>query len=109
MNNLESIFNSIQFQHSLDTIVSSVKDDARNSPNEKTIETRFDNYLYHLFQGYFVPLGYEYSPIKEKNIISVKSGRIDTALSNVLIEFKQPKALSSKKIRNLQFLKHYHI
>lgn len=97
MNNLESIFNSIEFKNSLTFIVESVKSDAKNSPNEKTIETRFDNYLYQLFQEYFVKLGYEYSPVKEKSVISVRSGRIDTALSNVLIEFKQPKTLSSKK------------
>ena len=97
MNNLESIFNSIEFKNSLTLIVESVKNDAKNSPNEKTIETRFDNYFYQLFQKYFVKLGYEYSPIKEKSVISVRSGRIDTALSNVLIEFKQPKTLSSKK------------
>lgn len=97
MNNLESIFNSPEFKNSLNTIVVAVKNDAKNSPNEKTIETRFDNYLYELFQRFFVKLGYEYSPVKEKSIIAVKAGRIDTALSNVLIEFKQPKTLSSKK------------
>lgn len=40
MNNLESIFNSIEFKNSLTLIVESVKNDAKNSPNEKTIETR---------------------------------------------------------------------
>lgn len=97
MNNLESIFNSMDFKNSLNDIVISVKHDAKTSPNEKTIETRFDNYLYQLFQQYFIHLGYDYNPIKEKSVISVKSGRIDTALSNVLIEFKQPKTLSSRK------------
>ncbi|WP_254492604.1 Eco57I restriction-modification methylase domain-containing protein [Bartonella sp. B1099] len=97
LNTLESVFNNKDFISELEKITQKVKEDASTAPNEKTIETRFDNYLYALFERFFSELDFEYKPIKEKNIVTFKSGRVDTALANVLIEFKQPSKLSSDK------------
>lgn len=97
---LESVFVNKNFINSLNQIIVEIKDNAKIiADNEKTIETSFDSRLYALFKEFFSPLGYEYNPHKEKNIVSFKSGRVDTALNNVLIEFKQPRTLSSKKDR----------
>lgn len=94
---LESIFHDENFIASLTKTMNEIKEYARFADNEKSIETHFDNRIYMLFQHFFHILGYDYSPNKEKSIVSLNSGRVDTALANVLIEFKQPKTLSSEK------------
>lgn len=99
LSTLEGVFSNKDFNSALQDIVRKVKEDAASAPNEKTIESRFDSYLYALFENFFKPLGFEYKPTKEKTIhqsvIKIKTGRVDTALSNVLVEFKQPSQLSS--------------
>ncbi|MDH2926678.1 Eco57I restriction-modification methylase domain-containing protein [Lonepinella koalarum] len=106
---LERVFSNERFQYELNKVVIDVKEQALIAPNEKTIETKFDNLLYKLFDEFFKPLGYEYRPIKEQSIaqptsnLSLKTTRVDTALENVLIEFKQPKTLYSQKAKEKAF------
>lgn len=95
---LESVFADEGFTKDLTNIMINIKDYANLvAENEKSIETQFDMHIFSLFQTFFKPLGYQYNPHKEKNIVTYKSGFIDTALTNVLIEFKQPSTLSSER------------
>jgi hypothetical protein len=94
---LESVFANEQFISSLTSLMIEIKDYAKIAENEKSIETQFDMRVFSLFKKFFSSLGYEYNPNKEKNIVTFKSGRVDTALTNVLIEFKQPSTLSSER------------
>ncbi|PNP96944.1 hypothetical protein [Moraxella sp. RCAD0137] len=97
LSNLESVFVDNGFINELTQIMNDIKEYANIiAKNEKTIETQFDMRIFSLFQKFFNPLGYQYNPHKEKNIVTYKSGFVDTALANVLIEFKQPSALASK-------------
>ncbi len=93
---LEAIFTSNEYIKDVNLILNQLKTDAKLAPNEKTIESRFDFYFRDIFKKYFSHLGYKYEPTKEQNIQFLR-GRVDTALSNVLIEFKQPSTLSSQR------------
>ena len=69
-----------------------------NAPNEATIESFFDCELFAFFRQIFVPLGFEYNPVKEAAISTkrhVTKGRADTAIGALVIEFKQPSTLSN--------------
>lgn len=76
---------------------------ANKAPNEATIEGRFDCELFAFFREQFGPFGFEYNPIKEKSIATCRhvakgaKGRADTAISTLVIEFKQPSTLANEE------------
>ncbi|MGP5300900.1 Eco57I restriction-modification methylase domain-containing protein [Corynebacterium variabile] len=68
--------------------------------NEKTIETRMDQYLTLAIDNFFGPFGIFYRPNKEQTVDSIRvvtKGRADTSVGRVVIEFKQPRTLKSSK------------
>lgn len=97
---LESIFNSNEYIKAIQDMVIALEREAKIAPNEKTIETRFDQYLTLIFDQLFYSQDILYLPIKEESVNTVRAvskGRADTSVGNVVIEFKQPKTLSSAK------------
>jgi len=99
---LDDILHSRVYLQALDSIAAQLADEAPTTPNEKTIETRFDQYLTLLFEQLFAPLGHNYLPEKELAVDTVYArtkGRADTAVGDVVIEFKHPSRLSSDQER----------
>ena len=95
-----SIIKSLEYKESLDKMTVSITNAAKKAPNEATIESRFDMELFAFFKQYFEPLGFEYNPTKESSIETrrhVSKGRADTAISALVIEFKQPSTLKNDK------------
>lgn len=94
-----AIIKSDEYKKSLDLMADSIIKASMKAPNEATIEGRFDMELFAFFKKYFEPLGFEYNPTKESSIATkrhVSKGRADTAISALVIEFKQPSTLSSE-------------
>lgn len=97
-----STVRSDEYKDELKRMAKSIVDTSRKAPNEATIESRFDCELFAFFKEYFGPLGFEYNPIKEKAIATcrhISKGRADTAISTLVIEFKQPSTLSNDKMK----------
>lgn len=93
---LDDVLHSATYNSALKQMVSELKAEAPIAPNEKTIETRFDQYMTQIFTELFEPLGFRYLPTKEKAVNTVRAktkGRADTSIGNVIIEFKQPSTL----------------
>lgn len=68
------------------------------APNEATVENYFDCELFAFFREVFLPLGFEYSPIKEASLSTrrhISKGRADSVIGALIIEFKQPSTLSN--------------
>ncbi len=100
LNEYISIIKSSSYQTELNRMARDIVEASLKAPNEATIESRFDCELFAFFKTYFEPLGFEYNPIKEKSIATrrhISKGRADTAISTLIIEFKQPSALSNEK------------
>lgn len=96
---IHEIFESKEYQKEVNKSVIDLKKEAKTAPNEKTIETRFDQFLSLIFDHFLDALGFTYRPIKEQavnTIRSVNKGHADTSFGNVIIEFKQPRTLSSQ-------------
>lgn len=95
------IVKSKEYKKSLIEMAKRITAVARKAPNEATIESRFDCELFAFFREQFEPLGFEYNPIKEKSVATCRhvakgtKGRADTAISTLVIEFKQPSTLSN--------------
>lgn len=98
-----SIIKSRQYSTALKEMAGRIIAASKKAPNEATIESRFDCELFAFFKEHFGPLGFEYNPIKEKSIATCRhvareaSGRADTAISTLVIEFKQPAALAGEE------------
>ena len=93
-----SILKSNEYKSELNKMAKRIVEASRKAPNEATIESRFDCELFAFFKTYFGSLGFEYDPAKEKAIATcrhVSKGKADTAISTLIIEFKQPSTLSS--------------
>lgn len=101
-----SIIKSRQYSTALKEMAGRIIAASKKAPNEATIESRFDCELFAFFREHFGPLGFEYNPIKEKSIATCRhvareaSGRADTAISTLVIEFKQPAALAGEEQKN---------
>lgn len=101
-----SIIKSRQYSTALKEMAGRIIAASKKAPNEATIESRFDCELFAFFKEHFGPLGFEYNPIKEKSIATCRhvareaSGRADTAISTLVIEFKQPAALAGEEQKN---------
>ncbi len=98
MNDYISIIKSDKYREELKEMAKRIRQASVKAPNEATIESRFDCELFAFFKEYFAPFGFEYNPIKEKAVATcrhVSRGRADTAISSLVIEFKQPSKLSS--------------
>ena len=94
------IVKSDEYVNELDKMAESIRDASAKAPNEATIESRFDCELFAFFKNHFEPLGFEYNPTKEKVLNTqrhISRGRADTAISTLVIEFKQPSTLSNDK------------
>ena len=88
---IHEIFESKEYQKEVNKSVIDLKKEAKTAPNEKTIETRFDQFLSLIFDHFLDALGFTYRPIKEQavnTIRSVNKGHADTSFGNVIIEFK---------------------
>ncbi|SHH37409.1 hypothetical protein SAMN02745245_01181 [Anaerosphaera aminiphila DSM 21120] len=97
---LEAVLNSDIYQKAIYDMAIAMNKDAKTAPNEKTIETRFDQYLTLIFNQLFDHLDISYYPTKEEAVDTVRAiskGHADTSIGNVVIEFKQPRTLSSDK------------
>lgn len=106
ISNYVSIVKSDKYREALKEMSGRIINASKKAPNEATIESRFDCELFAFFREHFEPLGFEYNPIKEKTIATCRhiakgtSGRADTAISTLVIEFKQPSTLSSDEQKN---------
>ena len=100
-----AIIKSDEYKKSLDLMADNIIKASMKAPNEATIEGRFDMELFAFFKKYFEPLGFEYNPTKESSTATkrhVSKGRADTAISALVIEFKQPSTLSSETQKRKQ-------
>lgn len=97
---LEKLFKHTDYIRAVNKMVSEITQEAKVALNEATIETRFEQYLTLIFDAFFDPLGYKYLPQKEYSVNGLRTiskGRADTSVGNVIIEFKQPRTLASKR------------
>lgn len=99
-----SIIKSQDYMDELKAMAERIRKVAFSTPNEATIETRFDNELFSFFRKYFEPLGFEYNPIKDKAIAEHVARRPDTAIASLVIEFKQPSTLQTEYYKDKAFI-----
>ena len=95
---LTAIIHSHEYKEYLTGMCRRIINKAKAAPNEATIESYFDCELFAFFREVFVPLGFEYDPIKEASVSTkrhITKGRADTAIGALVIEFKQPSTLSN--------------
>ena len=97
--NYVDIVNSYDYKSSLDNMSKRIVNNSLSAPNEATVESYFEAELFSFFRERFGLLGFEYRPIKEKKTARRHTlrGRADSSLSSLIIEFKQPSTLKSKK------------
>lgn len=95
-----AVIKSEEYMAELAAMDKRIKKEAISTPNEATIEGRFDNELFAFFKEYFEPLGFEYKPVKDKAIAKHIARRPDTAISSLIIEFKQPSTLSADSYKD---------
>ena len=103
---LNGILRSMEYKNALCQIATKMRTEAPIAENEKTIETRFDQYLTLLFDKLFSSLGFQYKPTKEEAVDTVRArikGHADTTEGNVVIEFKRWAKLLSEKDRQSAF------
>ena len=96
------IVKSDEYLEELDKMAERIREASAKAPNEATIESKFDCELFAFFKTHFEPLGFEYNPTKEKALNTqrhVSKGRADTAISTLVIEFKQPSTLATGKYK----------
>lgn len=92
------ILNSSDYKISLSAMSNRISLFSKTAPNEATIESYFERELFAFFREKFGLLGFDYNPIKEQNAHRhTLNGRADSALSSLVIEFKQPSTLKNKK------------
>lgn len=97
---VKDIVKSDSYKNQLDEMAERIRIASLRAPNEATIESNFDCELFAFFRENFSHLGFDYNPIKEKNIgirRNVLRGRADTSIGCLIIEFKQPTTLNNKK------------
>ena len=95
------IINSTDYKNALLSMAERIKRSSLLAPNEATVESYFERELFSFFRERFGLLGFEYNPVKEQNAARhTLMGRADSALSSLIIEFKQPATLKSKKQQN---------
>lgn len=95
-----AIIHSAEYKTLLSELSKRIITKSKIAPNEATIENYFDCELFAFFRDVFVPLGFEYNPVKEAAVATqrhVTKGRADSAIGALIIEFKQPSTLSNKK------------
>lgn len=97
----QEILNSSDYKMALEKMATRIRNKSKSAPNEATIEGYFDSELFAFFRERFSLLGFEYSPIKEKKVATRHTlrGRADTALTSLIIEFKQPSTLRNKVLK----------
>lgn len=94
------IIKSAEYKNDLNSMAKRIVRQSKIAPNEATIESNFDCEVFAFFREKFSKFGFEYNPIKEKTVgtkRNVLKGRADTAIATLVIEFKQPSTLSSKR------------
>ena len=99
MDEFIKIIKSDEYKRELEQMATNIRNASVKAPNEATIESRFDCELFAFFKKHFEPLGFEYNPTKEKALNTkrhISKGRADTAISTLVIEFKQPSTLANK-------------
>lgn len=90
------ILKSYDYKVALSAMAKRVSDCSKMAPNEATVESLFERELFAFFREKFGLLGFDYNPIKERNAARhTLKGRADSALSSLIIEFKQPSTLKS--------------
>ena len=98
-----AIVKSSEYRQLLTQMCQRIIKSAKNAPNEATIESYFDAELFTFFRYVFEPIGFSYSPVKEKAIATkrhITKGRADTVFGAFIIEFKQPSALNNSNNQN---------
>lgn len=96
------IVKSKEYMQELQDIAEKLKVEVLKAPNEATIESRFDCELFAFFRKHFEKYGFEYNPQKEyavKTKRHVAKGHADTAISTLVIEFKQLSTLSNDTMK----------
>ena len=98
----QDLLNSIDYKQALSAMANRIVSKSKVAPNEATIESYFDSELFCFFKEKLGLYGFDYNPIKEKKIAirHTLKGRADTALSSLIIEFKQPSTLKNKRLKN---------
>ncbi len=94
-----AIIHSVEYKTLLDELSKRIIAKSKIAPNEATIENYFDCELFAFFRDVFVPLGFEYNPVKEVAVATkrhITKGRADSAIGALIIEFKQPSTLSNR-------------
>lgn len=90
------ILNSTDYKTAVASMSERIKNKSQIAPNEATVESYFEQELFAFFKEKFGILGFDYSPIKEKSAARhTLKGRADSALSSLIIEFKQPSTLKN--------------
>ena len=100
MSEYSAIIKSQDYMNELKAMADRIRKVSSSTPNEATIEGRFDNELFAFFRKYFEPLGFEYNPIKDKAIAKHVARRPDTAIASLIIEFKQPSTLMTDSYKD---------
>ena len=96
----QEILKSYDYKVSLSKMAKRVSDKSTLAPNEATIESYFERELFAFFREKFGLLGFDYDPIKEQHAARhTLNGRADSALSSLVIEFKQPSTLKNETQR----------
>ncbi len=97
-NNYQNILNSFDYKNALPGMAKRIVSQSMVAPNEATVESYFERELFAFFREKFSIVGFDYNPIKEKNVCRhMLKGRADSALSSFIIEFKQPSTLKNAK------------
>lgn len=98
--------NSDKYKKYVNKRIKYLRSNAPDMPNEKTIETRFQQELTLIFHEFFSKFGIKYRPTVEAathtRYLRIK-GRADTSIGSLIIEFKQPSTFSSNHNHKMQF------
>lgn len=107
----QQILQSTEYKLSLSSMAERIVLKSKEAPNEATVESYFEMELFSFFREKFGLLGFEYNPIKEKTAARrhTLKGRADSALSSLVIEFKQPSTLKNnlQKKNAIEQIKEY--
>lgn len=95
-----AIIHSREYRNLLHDMSIRIANRAAAAPNEATVENYFDCEFFAFFREVFGPLQFVYDPIKEAPIATkrhITKGHADSLIGALVIEFKQPSALSNEE------------
>jgi len=100
LNSYDRVLRSPIYREKLSQLANSIVSYSKTAVNEANVEYHFERELDSFFKEFFEPLGFKYNPTKEAPIKTprhITKGRADSAIKSLIIEFKQPSTLKTKK------------